>query len=107
VIVRRTLVMGLGLLMTANGAASEDKPAKKYTETLKTKEGTTFSFDMVILPGGTFMMGIAADQAGRADHEGPQHTVQLDPFYLCTTETLWSEGFIPFLCPPNPMGLGW
>jgi formylglycine-generating enzyme required for sulfatase activity len=79
--------MGLGLLMAANGTASEDKPAKQYTETLTTKEGAKLSFDMVLIPGGTFVMGSPADQAGRADHEGPQHKVQLDPFYLCTTET--------------------
>ena len=85
--IRRTLVVGLGLLMAANGAASEDKSAEKYTETFKAKEGTKLSFDMVLIPGGTLMMGSPADQAGRADNEGPQHRVQLDPFYLCTTET--------------------
>jgi len=87
--VRRTLalVMGLGLLVAAGDAASEDRPPKKYTETLTTKEGAKLSFDMVLIPGGTFVMGSPADQAGRADNEGPQHKVQLDPFYLCTTET--------------------
>ena len=87
--VRRTLAlaMGLGLLVAGSGAASEDKPPKKYTETLTTREGAKLSFDMVLIPGGTFVMGSPADQAGRADNEGPQHRVQLDPFYLCTTET--------------------
>jgi formylglycine-generating enzyme required for sulfatase activity len=86
-VVRRRWVVALGLLMAASAAVSEDQPAKKYTETLTTKEGAKVSFDMVLIPGGTFVMGSPADQADRADNEGPQHKVRLDPFYLCTTET--------------------
>jgi formylglycine-generating enzyme required for sulfatase activity len=85
--IRHMLVIGLGFLMAVDGAASEDKPTQKYTETFQTKKGAKLSFDMVLIPGGTFVMGSPADQAGRADHEGPQRRVQLDPFYLCTTET--------------------
>ena len=41
---------------------------------------------MVLIPGGTFTMGSPAGEADRAEHEGPQRQVQVNPFYLCTTE---------------------
>jgi formylglycine-generating enzyme required for sulfatase activity len=41
----------------------------------------------VLIPGGSFLMGSPADEADRADDEGPQHKVDLGSFYLCTTET--------------------
>jgi len=81
------LVICLCAIMATNAAASEDKLPKKYTETITTKEGTKLSFDMVLIPGGSFVMGSPAHEAGRADNEGPEHKVRLDPFYLCTTET--------------------
>jgi formylglycine-generating enzyme required for sulfatase activity len=73
--------------MAADTAAPQDKPEKKYTETVKTKDGREISFDMVLIPGGSFLMGSPADEVGRKDDEGPQHEVSLDQFYLCTKET--------------------
>jgi formylglycine-generating enzyme required for sulfatase activity len=73
-------------IATATGAAQNKLP-KKYTETITTKDGEKLSFEMVLIPSGTFLMGSPASQAGREDHEGPQHKVRLDQFYLCTTET--------------------
>ena len=75
------LVLLMALL--AWGAA---KLPKKYTETITTKDGTKLSLDMVMIPAGTFTMGSPADEADRADNEGPQHKVKLDAFYMCTTE---------------------
>ncbi len=60
---------------------------KKYTETITSKDGEQISFDMVLVPGGTFVMGSPEDESGRKDDEGPQHKVRISPFYLCTTET--------------------
>jgi len=70
----------------ATGALAAEKLPKKYTETITTKEGSTLSLDMVLIPGGTFTMGTPAGEADRDENEGPQHKVKLDPFYLCTTE---------------------
>ena len=42
---------------------------------------------MVLIPGGTFPMGSPAGEADRVEGEGPQHQVQLSPYYLCTAET--------------------
>ena len=64
-----------------------DKLAKGYTETVSPKSGEKISFEMVLVPGGTFVMGSPEDEPGRKSDEGPQHKVSIDPFYLCTTET--------------------
>ena len=60
---------------------------KKYTETVTAASGGKLTFDMVLIPGGEFLMGSSDKEAGRKDNEGPQHKVRLEPFYLCTTET--------------------
>ncbi len=40
-----------------------------------------------LLPGGTFRMGSPADEVGRAEDEGPQHTVTIArPFLMARTE---------------------
>jgi formylglycine-generating enzyme required for sulfatase activity len=65
----------------------DNEHKKKYTETITSKSGENISFNMVLVPGGTFEMGSPKDEPGRKDDEGPQHKVRLAPFYLCTTET--------------------
>ena len=77
----------LAVTMASDTAAWQDRPLKKYTETITTKDGEKVSFDMVLIPKGSFLMGSPADEAGREDHEGPQHEVRLEQFYLCTKET--------------------
>jgi sulfatase modifying factor 1 len=77
----------LAVTMASDTAAWQDRPLKKYTETVTTKDGEKVSFDMVLIPKGSFTMGSPVDEAGREDHEGPQHEVRLEQFYLCTKET--------------------
>jgi sulfatase modifying factor 1 len=77
----------LAVTMASDTPASQDRPLKKYTETIMTKDGEKVSFDMVLIPKGSFTMGSPADEAGREDHEGPQCEVRLEQFYLCTKET--------------------
>jgi formylglycine-generating enzyme required for sulfatase activity len=73
------------LIWTACAEAASS--SKKYTETITAKSGKKISFDMVLVPGGTFRMGSPDTETDRQDHEGPQFQVKLDPYYLCTTET--------------------
>jgi sulfatase modifying factor 1 len=77
----------LGVMLATDILAAQDRLPKRYTETITTKDGDKLSFEMVLIPGGSFSMGSPADEAGRKDDEGPQHKAQLDKFYLCTTET--------------------
>ncbi|MBN1806567.1 MAG: SUMF1/EgtB/PvdO family nonheme iron enzyme [Sedimentisphaerales bacterium] len=76
-------ITGIAAINTA--AASE--PPKKYTETVTTKNNEKMSFEMVFITGGSFSMGSPSNEAGRKAHEGPQHKVRLDPFYICPKET--------------------
>jgi formylglycine-generating enzyme required for sulfatase activity len=80
------LVVYFAVTMPENTTAADKKVPKKYTETITAKDGEKISFEMVLIPGGSFLMGSPVDEAGRKDHEGPQHKVRLDPFYLCPRE---------------------
>jgi sulfatase modifying factor 1 len=81
------VVICLSVMMIPSTAAAQDGQQKKFSDTITTKNGEKISFDMVLIPVGDFMMGSPANEAGRKDDEGPRHEVQLDSFYLCTTET--------------------
>ncbi len=75
----------------ADARSADAKPAdltKPYTQTIR---GTTVKFDMVPIPGGTFVMGSPATEAGRSPDEGPQHPVAIRPFYMGRTEVTWDE----------------
>lgn len=51
-------------------------------EAYKNKAGLT----MRLIPGGVYLMGSAPDEGGRYWDEGPQHNVQLSPFYMADKE---------------------
>jgi formylglycine-generating enzyme required for sulfatase activity len=82
----KRLVCTLSLVAVVASASVSAELPKKYTETVTMKDGAKLSLDMVLIPAGSFTMGSPAGEADRVEHEGPQKKVQLDPFYLCTTE---------------------
>lgn len=51
---------------------------------------------MTLLPGGTFLMGIAAGDGYAADGEGPVREIRLAPFLIDTT-TVTDEAFAEFV----------
>ncbi len=53
--------------------------------------GTTISFEMIPIPGGTVNLGTPEDEAGRSDDEGPQASVKIDPIWVGKTELTWGE----------------
>ena len=73
-------------IISINTTAAQENPPKKYTETVTTKMNEKISFDMVLIPGGSFLMGSPADESGRKEDEGPQFKVHISPFYLCPKE---------------------
>lgn len=79
----------LALSPAVRGRAA-DPPAdmKSYTETIP---GTSVTFEMVPLAGGTFRMGSPPSEAGRAEDEGPPHEVTVGPFWAGKFEVTWSE----------------
>lgn len=70
----------------ASGQASGSSEA--YVEKIP---GTTASFKMVPIPGGTFTMGSPDSENDRKDDEGPQHDVKIDPFFMEEHEVTWGE----------------
>jgi len=81
------LLIYFAVIMPEDIKAAQKELPKKYTETITTKDGEKISFEMVLIPGGSFLMGSPADEAGRQEDEGPQHKVRLDSFYLGQKET--------------------
>lgn len=66
-------------------SAAEMKP---YTEPL---EHTSFKIEMVPIPGGTFRMGSPDAEPQRRDDEGPQHEIQISPFWMSRHEITWNQ----------------
>jgi formylglycine-generating enzyme required for sulfatase activity len=56
----------------------ETRTAQYYTETLDDAP----LLDMVLVPGGRFLMGSPADEPERRESEGPQHEVTVPPFFM-------------------------
>jgi formylglycine-generating enzyme required for sulfatase activity len=63
-------------------------PKGGYTETIP---GSAVRFEMVAIPGGTFLMGSPPGERGRRDDEGPRHPVEIRPFWMGKTEVTWDE----------------
>src|SRR5437868_4402895 len=68
--------------------AIEPLQHKSYVETIP---GSKVSFEMVPIPGGTFLMGSPPTESGRSADEGPQHSVKVRPFWMGKTEVRWDE----------------
>jgi formylglycine-generating enzyme required for sulfatase activity len=73
---------------TARQAALPAASFASYTETIS---GTSVTFDMVAVPGGTFQMGSPAGEQGRDSDEGPVHAVTVRPFWIGRFEVTWDE----------------
>ena len=85
---------------TPNASASTEADMKPYTETIP---GTGVKFDMVPIKGGEFLMGSTEEEqeeeGGDAEPkyfydpaaEGPQHKVQVSPFWMGKYEVTWDE----------------
>jgi len=69
-----------------NADAKTEAEMKPYTEVIV---GTDIKFDMVPIPGGKFIMGSPESEEGRKPDEGPQHEVEIEPFWMAKYETLW------------------
>src|SRR5262245_45617272 len=68
---------------------ADTAPAHKaYKETIP---GTEVTFEMLSIPGGTFVMGSPDSEKGRGADEGPQHPVTIRPFWMGKCEVTWDE----------------
>ena len=78
--------------MTKEKTAAEMKP---YTVAIP---GTEVTFEMLPIPGGKFKMGSPESEKGRKPDEGPQHEVEIAPFWMQKCEVTWGE-FELFMYP--------
>jgi formylglycine-generating enzyme required for sulfatase activity len=83
------------LAATSTAPASDDASVAKTPADMKPYThrfaSTKISFDMVPIPGGEFLMGSPQNEPGRADDEGPQHKVKVEPFWMGRHEVTWDE----------------
>jgi formylglycine-generating enzyme required for sulfatase activity len=79
----------------AAGNPDSQAGMNSYTETIP---GTQVKFDMIPIPGGTYMMGSPDSEPGRKADEGPQHKVTVSPFWMEKCEVTWNE-FELFMYP--------
>jgi formylglycine-generating enzyme required for sulfatase activity len=89
------LVLAWSALATPPAAFPQPGPAppgpsemKPYVETIT---GSDVKFEMVPIPGGTFLMGSPPGEPKRLPDEGPQHEVALGPFWMGKCEVTWDE----------------
>jgi formylglycine-generating enzyme required for sulfatase activity len=73
-------------------SAPEMKP---YSNTIP---GSDVSYDMLPIPGGKYQMGSPENEPGRKPDEGPQHAVEIAPFWMGKCEVTWNE-FELFMYP--------
>jgi formylglycine-generating enzyme required for sulfatase activity len=76
-----------------NATAASEDDMQAYVESIP---GTTATFRMVPVPGGRFSMGSPDGEKDREEDEGPQHEVELEPFWMEAHEVTWDE-FQPFM----------
>ncbi len=92
------LALSFLCLTSQPGDAVDTKPGKPPADFKAYKEaipGSEVSFEMLPIPPNgettTFVMGSPAAEKGRADDEGPQHPVEIRPFWIEKTEVTWDE----------------
>jgi formylglycine-generating enzyme required for sulfatase activity len=73
-------------LSVPDSVASSESEMKPYTEII---EQTEVKFEMVPIQGGTFLMGSPESEADRSPDEGPQHQVEIAPFWIGKHEITW------------------
>ncbi|ADB40386.1 formylglycine-generating enzyme family protein [Spirosoma linguale] len=79
-----TIAFLSGVLARTSAQTTTD--FKSYTQTVP---GSNQTYALVAIPGGTYMMGSPATEKGRSADEGPQHKVQIEPFYMGKYEVTW------------------
>ena len=94
------VVSGVGQESTKRLGFVDEKPKSGrfvkadggYMVPYKTKiPGTSVEFEMVPIPGGTYLMGSNSDQDLARDEEKPQVKVKVEPFWMGKHEVTWAE----------------
>ena len=73
------------------GIFSEPASVTRFENFAEQIPGTSLSFDMVAIPGGTFRMGSPANEKFRKDDEGPVRDVTVSRFFMGKVQVSWNE----------------
>lgn len=76
------------VLKLDDAEAASPEAMKPYAEVL---EHTDIRLEMVPIPGGKFLMGSPEDEENRREDEGPQHEVEIEPFWMGKFEVTWDQ----------------
>ncbi|WP_435016389.1 formylglycine-generating enzyme family protein [Tundrisphaera sp. TA3] len=89
------------LLLAAFGVAAPSARAQEAPPTAETAAqmkpyvqdiaGSKLKFEMVPIPGGTFVLGSGEDEEDRKEDEGPTVKVEIAPFWMGAKEVTWDE----------------
>jgi len=85
---------GLETILTAAGPEEiyEEPAAVNQFDNFSEKiPGTSVSFEMKAIPGGTLEMGSPVDEPYRYNNEGPVRKVKVDSFWMAEVEVTWDE----------------
>lgn len=70
---------------------TEPTKINKFENFTEKIPGSTISFDMVAIPGGSFEMGSKDNEPLRKKDEGPIRTVKVSQFFIGKIEVTWDE----------------
>ncbi len=88
------LCLLFGMLIVVTGYRIGLKPvslSEKFDTYTEPISGSEEAIAMTPVPGGTFMMGSAADKPNHEADEGPPHKVKVDSFWMGTYEITWDQ----------------
>jgi len=71
-----------------NSQARSAAEMKPYADVIC---NTDIKFEMLPIPAGKYTMGSPSTEKGRNADEGPQHEVQIEPFWMGKCEVTWDE----------------
>ncbi len=81
-----------GVTMTRDQALfTEPAKVEEFKDFREMIPGTTVSFEMIAIPGGTFDMGSPASESLRDPDEGPVRKVRITKYWIAKTEVTWDE----------------
>jgi len=90
-------VEAAGEFFTEPTIVSDFKP---FTEQIP---GSSVSFNMMPIPGGTFKMGSPDSEKYRQENEGPVREVKVSPFFMAEVEVTWDE-YLAFFAQTSRQG---
>ncbi len=76
----------IGCLGGSATTLAQSTTPQSYTQIIS---GSNQTYPMIGIPGGQFLMGSPAPEKGRHPDEGPQHIVQIEPFWIGKFEVTW------------------